>query len=429
MKAIINILSIILWITGAIAGPLDNPLATKEDLFGGYLGSFRFILNAGGEDTTAYQRGRIAVNAGATRFYSDSHVYSQKVAEFSFPTLSSGEPLTLALAPSTQGYASVFNRTDTADPGIDWFGGMAVIDGQLVIHGADFYDTNDTPETTAVIRDVTNLAGSVDGYFEMPGAARLVGYISPIPEEWQAILGGTHIAGNGLNMSISARLSVGPSLYTFDKADLVGRTSGVVPTTEWMSYDNDHALSITTHPYPANTWDAYNQQGVDSGFTQNNDLWTYTSYASYGFIIPGTRTFAVIGSLGCLTSGGGYFQNDPSGCSGSCANDQMDYHPYYWLYDLADIVNATNKYDPIPYDYGLFDQTYPKTLPDKGVGLPSAASYDPTTGKLFMVIRKAYRDGDAYPIVNVYQVGSGSPPPTSGNKRMIFGTSKITNWQ
>lgn len=417
MKVLIRIVLCFLFLgKNLFASPLDNPLAHKADLLGNYLGSFSFFLDEGGNNSIAYQRGRIAVNAGATKFYSDSHPYENKVAEFAVPsTLGSGTASSLPLAPSTQGFASLFDRADSSAPGWNGIGGMAVIDGQLVVQGALWYDTTDTKETTLVIRNSSNLAGNIDGYFSMNGGSRTVNYISPIPLEWQSILGGTHIVGNGLGMSIAGRLSLGPSLYTFNKADLSGRTSGSVTTKAWLSYDTTHALSSSTslaYPSPG-IWDEYNQQGLNSGFTKKNDMWTWGSAAWYGFIIPGTRTFAVIGQSGMHNSGGAYkvTQTDGYLCGGPCAYSPDDYQAYFWLYDLADIINATHTYDPVPYEYGPFDHLY--ELGKNQDSLPSAASYDPTTGKLFILLQAAYQY-NAYvkaPIVNVYQLGKPAPQP------------------
>ena len=42
-------------------------------------------------------------------------------------------------------------------------------------------------------------------------------------------------------------------------------------------------------------------------------------------------------------------------CGGPCPYDPKDWYNYYWLYDVDDIANAGNPWEPKPYAYGVWE--------------------------------------------------------------------------
>lgn len=392
--------------TFANENPRELPRASVADILNGYQGSFR-IDHSDGVSRSQYVEGRVAINPANNSVFFDSNHREDAVAEFRIPEnlSTSSDPSDLPMAQNLQGYRSVLTATDTGiRNGTDKIGGMAMIDGELFIQAYNTYDaSHSVTHTTAVVRDPSNLSGSnIDGLFQMQGVARVVNYISPIPVEWQGEFNSKWLAGNGAGMSINSRFSEGPSLYTFDPSDFTGE-GGVINTRAYLDYPFRNALSSAVFPYEGE-WDAYND-------TRQNRMWTQASSAYFGFIIPQTRTFAVIGKSGMLREGGGYKIVNDEGylCGGPCPYDNEDSHSFYWLYDLNDILDARNTYDPIPYDYGIFDDRY-VTHDNRGsIGGPSSGTFDPASGTLIICSDVAgRRSGD--PVCSVYQVNASGEP-------------------
>lgn len=395
----------------ALAAPTALPLATIDDLTGAYQGAFK-VEYRDDVSKTAWANGRLAYNPDANSVFIDSHRYDDAVAEFQVPEVlgMASDPAQLPKATMKQGFTRVLDAATSGNPqGIDELGGMAYINGELVIQGYRWNDVNGgNSHTTVVVRNPDSLATSVvDGYFELEGGGTTLNYVSPVPELWQGELGATHLAGSGGGIRGIQRTSVGPSLYTFNPAGMSG-DSGPVGAQPWLGYTVDTALSSTlySHEDSWGSWDAYNHTGMDSDFAQSNTLWTHISAAWFGFIVPGTRTFAVIGHSGMHESGGGYgiTQWDGNKCHGTCPYDPNDEYPYIWLYDLNDILAASAVHEPIPYDYGRFDNRFPQ-------GMPTAGAFDPASGKLFLLNRAATKAGNGgSPVIAAYQFQPADDP-------------------
>ena len=92
--------------------------------------------------------------------------------------------------------------------------------------------------------------------------------------------------------------------------------------------------------------DLFNEKG-------NNAVWTHLSQARFGFIVPGTSTYATFGSSGGHQSGVGYKLERPNAnpCGGYCPQDPSDQYNYYWLWDMKDLLKACLLYtSPSPRD-------------------------------------------------------------------------------
>ncbi len=384
--------------------PTTLPLATKSTITDKYQGSFK-IAYSDGVSSTDYAMGRVAYNPANDSVFVDSHNYQSAVAEFAIPaTLSTSTDKTLLPnATNIQGFREILPSTTTGNTSsFDRLGGMAFVNGELFIQAYKTYDLSVSPHTTAVVRTPNSLSAStIDGFFEMGGAARTVNYISPVPAAWQALLGGDYLAGNGAGMSIDSRNSMGPSMYTFNSGAFSG-VSGAVPTTPHINYPVATALSSSLWPdysvvgYGA--WDVYNT-------TLLNDMWASRSHAGFGFIVPGTRTFAAIGSSGMHDSGGGYKITNDQGFlyPGSGPQDANDFHSYYWLYDLNEVLAAGNLHDPIPYEYGVFDDRFTEYSAQGAEGMHSGGSFDASSGKLVLCHKAGTSFHESgHPVVSVY---------------------------
>lgn len=404
--------------------PLGLPLVAIDDVKNHYQGSFK-VEHSDSVSSTGYASGRVAYHPGRNSVFVDSHVYQQAIGEFRIPSSlsTSTDKSKLPNASVLQGFTVVQNRTDTGNPqSLNKIGGMAVIDGELFVQRYVSYDAGgETTHNTMVVRNATNLSGSeVDGYFQMDGGARVVNYISPIPPAWQSVLGGDYLAGQGSGMSIASRNSEGPSLYAFSKNDFDNRSSGTVSARAWLNYPVERALSTTLwqdSTVPGyGIWDAYNNTGL-------NTLWTEYSAAHVGFIYPGSRTFVVLGVSGMHEHGGGYKITTSTGstCGGPCPYDNEDVHTYYWLYDLKEVVNADKSYEPLPYDWGVFDDRWVGFWGKGATGTISGGAFDPESGTLVIshVAGSASHESGS-PIISVYKLpkeptqnSASSVPPDS----------------
>jgi len=359
-----------------VAQTSSLPLFQIQDL--DYQGAFRIPSGQFGASNSDYSTGSIAYNDNNGSLFLSGHRVFGTVGEFSIPTLVNNNNLnSLNEASVLQNFRQVLDVTSNGNPqNIDEITGMAYIGNKLFINAMEFYDApaNNT-HTTLVIEDPSDIENSVvNGYYALDGAAHTAGWISKVPNEWVTFVGDPYIAGNSSKLSINGRLPIGVTAFGFDPIDINGTPSGTVPTTTLL----DYSLSTPLHA-DYNTYDRpdYNVEVLngDNSFTGHtitdadivvgsNNLWTEESQASYGQIIPGTRTYMTIGSSGGHNSGIGYkpTQNNGNVCGGPCAYDADDYYNYYWLWDMNDLIavknGLLNPYDVRPYDYGEFNAPF-----------------------------------------------------------------------
>ena len=238
------------------------------------------------------------------------------------------------------------------------------------------------------IRNAENLASSnIDGYYELTGAANAAGYMAPIPPEWQADFGGAYLTGWSSVYSINGRYSIGPSLFVFDSDNLLNGSANSGPTT---------ATAFMNFPFGGNWLDPnYTQTGPGGA----SALWNFLSTGVFGFIVPGTSTFAVFGSNGGINSGIGY---KIRGCGGFCSYDAADNYNYYWLFDVRDILNASAPHDIQPYAYGQVSVPFDNGGDYKIVG----GTFDPDTRMVYLTL--AYAGGltqtDYTPLIIGYEI-------------------------
>lgn len=402
----LSTLSLSLLFSGVTMAQSDLPRASKQTILDAFQGAFK-IEHSNSVSETAWSEGRIAYNPANDSVFIESHVYDLAIGEFKIPQnlSTSSNKSALPSAQVLQSFTNVLNRAPTGRGSSDRIGGMAVIDGKLFVQGYVTYDASGSVrDTTVVVDNPGNLSqSSVRGFFRMDGAARVVNYLSPVPPEWQSELGGNSwIAGNGSGMSIASRLSNGPSLYSFEPDDFGSSSSGSIDTLEYMDYPVEHPLStevITDTSFGYYDWDAFN-------VTLQNDMWTELSSAWYGFIIPGTRTFAVIGSSGMHESGGGYKIVNSAGfeCYGPCAKDNTDEHSFYWLFDMNEILDASLPWKPLPYEYGVFDDRFVGYNQQGAVGVPTGGAFDIESGTLVISHGGGTsNNGGGSPIVSVFK--------------------------
>ncbi len=363
-----------------------------------YEGAFRLPANDFGVSSLNYSEGPLVYNPARHSIFIVGHNHQQALAEFAVPPLVKSTKLAdlnIAVAP-LQNFVTVLDRVAGGNPqALDVIGGLGLIDGQLIVNAYEYYDAaTDNTHTTLIVRNSNDLARSpVEGFFQFKGGAgHTSGWLSPIPEAWQSLLGGTHLTGQSSGMPIISRLSVGPSAFAFNARDLTNaNVPNPVPTTTLLDFSLEHPLHA----------DLENN-------SRSNDLWTHLSRATFGVIVPGTRTYATFGYSGGHKSGVCYkcTQSNGYACGGYCAPEANDYQQSYWLWEVNDLLQVKNgqlaPHAVRPYAYGALSTPFENREHQIGGG-----SFDPNTGRLFLTVQKADTAQGEYanpPVVVVYRL-------------------------
>ncbi|MBW2527627.1 MAG: hypothetical protein JRI23_25825, partial [Deltaproteobacteria bacterium] len=349
-----------------------------------------------------YAVGVLAYNPDNDSLFIVGHSHQTAVAEY--PIVTPGMQTTVADLPETGDPLQPF--TDLLSTGgnpeaIDRITGMLWVDGALIVNAEQWYDApGDNVDTSLVVEDASDLAGAVDGYFELSGRAQCAGYMGAIPAEWQSAFGAEFYTGWSSVYSIISRYSLGPSLWTFAPTDMVNGSASSNPQINATAFMN-YAYGETHLSDRATEWEA---QGSTGPFPPASPLWNPLSRGRYGFFVPGTSTFAVIGSTAGLETGIGYKieQDDGNLCGGPCPYGSDDYTNYYWLFDVEEILAADNVFDPQPYDYGVWDVPFDEGGRHAVIG----ATLDPQSGTLYVAIANAGQlgDYDRPPLIITYRL-------------------------
>lgn len=346
----------------------------------------------------------------------------RRVAEFSIPTLSTATDVSsLNLSSNVQNFADTIDDLPLNTPDAGTSGGQPYDDDQngisiyglyekdnnLLFHYSRYYDNADglsnvfLNETIGVNIDASDISssGNIRGAFEWDVAQLCCGWISPIPSGHQAALGGDHIAGfsNGTSRGILSRHSIGPSAFAFDIDDIINpvpANGATIATVELMNFAYPNALGISD---PTNI----DNKLLEAGRYINN-----ATEFNYGFIVPDTDTYLVIGYQAGYNSGLSYkLRNDTTQTDWGDydAVDASDYRNYYMMFDVNDLIDAKNGViqpeDILPYESGTFSPQFGGS-PAAGIKKISGATFDPATGRLYMAI--VYADDS--------QAGSGDLP-------------------
>ena len=388
----------------------DAPLIKIEQLK--YRGGFRISSRRFGADATStsdFSQGIFTLNPKNNSIFLIGHPEGAEIAEFKIPEIVNSTKISdFKVANQVLQNFTKFNGTKRVDTGVNNYfrvTGMEVIGDGLMVNYINWYDANGTEtDTTIYFHDASNLATSkISGPYQLDGAAHAAGWLSAIPQDWQSILGGTHISGSQVDASIISRLSVGPSAFAVDPVTaFTKRFLGSIETTKLLDFPLANIL------YDKKVYGEHiNHDDILRNYDGNNDLWTTISGAGHGFIVPGTSTYLTIGGSGGHKSGIGYKikQDDGHQCGGPCAYSASDYSSYYWLWDIKELVKVKlglqKSYDVRPYDYGEF----PVPFENKRARINGGA-FDPESGLLYLSIPRGDQSSLYLrpPLILVYEV-------------------------
>ncbi len=392
-----------------------------------YEGAFIIPSNTNGESSANYAAGAIALNNASNSLFLAGHAPQAAIAEFTMPALVKSTDLSqLNTSSFLQGFKNFLSLTTNGNPqNINRVSGMEVIDGQLFVNAIEYYDAAaNNSHTTFIVEDPYDFENStISGYYSLEGAAHTAGWISKTPTEWEIPLGGKYIAGNSSKYPINGRNPMGVSAFSFDPFNLDDIPDAITPTEELLDYDLANPLYADYDSYDNSNYNILDLNGstfpchtkTDADATVGtNDLWTEVSQASYGFIIPNTRTYLTIGSSGGNQSGIGYKAEQDNGncCGGPCAYEAEDNYNYYWLWDVNDLLDVKNgilnPYDVRPYAYGnvnlpfQYDEYYDTPEYHPVVG----GAFDAESGLLYLTIYDGGATGQysRNPVIAAYMI-------------------------
>lgn len=362
----------------------STPLVQSTDL--SYEGAFRLPAAINDENTFEYGGTALAYNPAHNSLLLVGHDWYQRGAEVTIPTVTKSSTLSgLARASFRQPFTDVLEgRIDRIGDGNQKIGGFLVSGDALITSAYLYYDGNGD-QVLSHFRSGVDLSrtGDVRGPYQVasPRAGFVSGYMTPIPAEWQAALGGSALTGQCC-LSIISRTSFGPAVSVFNPADVGSKNP--VPSTAVLGYPEGHTT--------LGEWDTQNP--YFNGTTEIK-----------GVVFPaGTRSVLFFGRHGlgpfCYGTGGATGGDcvDPSGSSkGSHA------YPYafqIWAYDVLDLLavkyGQKQPWDVRPYQTWTFELPFAHLTRQLG-----GAAYDPATKRLYL--SASYGDG-SQPLIHVFSL-------------------------
>jgi hypothetical protein len=329
--------------------PLTLPLAQPSD-FSTTASTWTYPTddgrNLGTASSLAWNGGIVGLSLGG-RLYVRCHEHSSGVAEIQPPDNWAG------VATVTE-RCSTPARLDSIDPGqgngvriggaIAW-GGRTIIAahvyyGGTTAKGSHFVGTSHLAMTSPVNALVSPTPGVTPAMFSSNAG------MTPVPAIWRGLLGGPVLVG-GCCQAVVSRTSYGPSVHVFDPDRLPLAGGGSVPARTLIAFPDAHR-----------TLGEWNGPDVN-GYNMN-------SMSALSFIVPGSRTLAIVGGRGSTYCYGvgtkdPALAGKPDGTGTLYCFDPTDsnrgghgypYTPAVWLWDLKAVLSADNPWDVKPYFYG-----------------------------------------------------------------------------
>lgn len=400
--------------------PTTEPLVQPANLV--YLGSFQLPQIVCSSPTYAcfhYGGTAITYNAADNSLYIVGHPYGQQITEVSIPTpVITSNIANLPTATLLQNFSNALdsevNLVNPTDPNSHYIDGELVYGGKLIVSVYSYYDGSGTQTTSHFTRPLNlSTTGQLAGPFRVgtqyPGFVS--GYMSPIPPEWQSLLGGPSLTGNCC-LAIASEQSNGPAVSSFNPSTL--GTQNPAPATPLLGYPNSNPVSY---------------QGTQSSWGTTSDIYNGSTKIT-GVVFPtGTRSVLFFGRQGTGTFcyGPGVSTSPPP--SGDCYDPAVSSkgthaYPYryqVWAYDANDLLNVKEgnvpEYAPHPYSIWALNLPYSS---DANPHLIGGAAYDPATNRIYLSQECVY--ANCSPIIDVFQVNLGAsttpataPPSTPTN--------------
>ncbi len=361
------------------------PRVLQEHLV--YVGAFRLPAGTSDQATFNYGGTSLAFNPARPSLFITGHDWHQRTAEVSIPELRNTASVEgLATATLLQGFRDPTEGrlayVNPGDPNSQKVGGHLVHDGKLIVSVYSYYDGAVTQVASHFVRPLDlGATGQVQGPVRIgrlyPGFVS--GYMTPVPQEWQATLGSPALTGNCC-LAIAAAQSNGPSVSTFDPGNLPA--SGAANSTLLVGYPLGQQLG--------------------PGETTQNPLYNLSTQIRGVVFPPGTRSVLFVGrhGVGPYCYGSGTECKDPA--DSSKGTHAYPYRYQVWAYDANDLAAvrrgtlAAQRVQP----YAVWNFSLPRE--DSGQHLVGGAAYDPATRRLYLSQQCAY--GDCAPLVHAFEL-------------------------
>ncbi|MFC4699396.1 hypothetical protein ACFO4O_04385 [Glaciecola siphonariae] len=224
---------------------------------------------------------------------------------------------------------------------------MLEYNSSLIVSSEIAYDTQNSRYNLERVIDSSNLGQGYADFIKLEGRTYPSGWMCEIADDMKDELGATHLSGNASNSSIDNRHSIGPSLLTWNADDVLRAPVDTdVPSTPLMIFTIRNQMDAGANdkePIPA------------------NPVWSLMSRAHFGFIVPNTRKYVCFGAHAGLQGGNGYkIYQEVGGTQDSGGRTYLkeDTYPYFWVFDMDEILNAENVHDVRPETYGKWRVPY-----------------------------------------------------------------------
>jgi hypothetical protein len=355
-----------------------------------YKGAIRPI--AGGESSSNYAIGTLGYNPKNNSLYMAGHAHHNAIAEFEIPKKLSmaQDAKNIPKAKVLQPFSKALDRVQVGKK-TDKITGLLWYDDRLLVNSEIWYDASGTNKDNLQVFNANDLSEQPKGMLQLAGEAKAAGYMGHIPDNLQTKLGGNFFTGWASNYSITSRYSQGPSFYIFNPQDAVDAdiaTNITVATTAKMVF-----------PHSAD------KEMVEGGTKYKKDIspiWGPNARAVFGFIIPNSDFFMVVGRHAGVNSGIGYkiTQDNGNVCGGQCPYKVGDIYNYFWLFNVNDIADAAFPWKVQPVSYGKW------IMPFKGEIIGSV--FDSQSNTLYLSVQGAGRVGeyDRPPLIVAYKLES-----------------------
>ena len=377
-----------------------EPLLYQSDVQ--YVGAFRVPDYSNSTDSMSFGAGALAYNPADNSLFITGQ--GQSIAEISIPStiVDSSDLDNLSTATVLQPWKNVLsnlpNQLSGTSDGAP-IGGLMVYNGELIGTQFAYYGGAYSQVLSHFVLNSLDLStASVEGLYQVGSGGRIMaGYMTPIPSEWQAPLGGFTALTGLSDWPIISTESAGPAAIGFNPGDLGSAND---PASTYLAYTGGHQLGAYTGPA--------------------NPMQSGTTSIDGDAFVPGTSSILYFGATG--TNYEGYGEPGPWDGTNDATGPQSlngQYAFQVWAYNANDLVavqqGQLQPYQVMPYDVWNF------TLPIPASCQPEGLAFDPGTGRIYMAIPNADNEVpySHLPLIEVFQVNvpTGTPvaaPPQIG---------------
>src|SRR5689334_20474624 len=220
-----------------VADPSTLPQIKFADLT--YLGAFRMPREFANGDNLEHGGSPIAFNPGRNSLFIGSR--KGNVGEVTIPTpVSSGDVNQLPFAKYLQGFFEPTEGTISQISGDVRLSGLVVMGDKLYGTANVYYDADNLQRVSHYVRSTLLSSRTTIGMRQVWSDLKtgfVSGYLSIIPAEWQARLGGIAATGQCC-IPIAWRTSWGPSAFAFNPTDV--SSVAKVPASPLLYYSDSH---------------------------------------------------------------------------------------------------------------------------------------------------------------------------------------------